>query len=51
MSRSHIFMLFQEQECSDLRKERDKKEEKLRSVFSRLEAKDAEVQYTKSANL
>lgn len=39
-----------EQECLDLRKERDKKEEKFRCLYSRLDAKDAEVHCTKSAN-
>ncbi|KAG5540251.1 hypothetical protein RHGRI_020470 [Rhododendron griersonianum] len=37
-----------EQDCLQLRNERDKKEEQLKSVYSKIEAKDAEVQCRKS---
>lgn len=40
-----------EQDCLQLRNERDKKEEQLKSVYSHIEAKDAEVQCRKSKNL
>uniref|UniRef100_F6HT16 Uncharacterized protein n=1 Tax=Vitis vinifera TaxID=29760 RepID=F6HT16_VITVI len=40
-----------EQECLELRKERDEKEEKLKNVYSQMEAKGAEVHYLKSRNL
>ncbi|GFZ16600.1 hypothetical protein Acr_25g0010090 [Actinidia rufa] len=40
-----------EQDCLQLREERDKKEEQLKSVYSQIEAKDAEVQCRKSKNL
>ena len=43
-------MHLQDQECLELRKERDKKEEQLRSVFSGFEAKRDEAPYTKSRN-
>ncbi|PSR91604.1 Cilia- and flagella-associated protein [Actinidia chinensis var. chinensis] len=39
-----------EQDCLQLREERDKKEEQLKSVYSQIEAKDAEVQCRKSKN-
>lgn len=39
---------FQERDCLQLRNERDKKEEQLKSVYSKIEAKDAEVQCRKS---
>lgn len=44
-------MHLQEQECLELRKERDKKEEQLRSVFSGFEGKHDEAPSTKSRNL
>lgn len=37
-----------ERDCLQLRNERDKKEEQLKSVYSKIEAKDAEVQCRKS---
>ncbi|KAI8546985.1 hypothetical protein RHMOL_Rhmol07G0161500 [Rhododendron molle] len=37
-----------EQDCLQLRNERDKKEEQLKSVYSKIEAKEAEVQCRKS---
>ncbi|XP_028124481.1 uncharacterized protein LOC114321510 isoform X2 [Camellia sinensis] len=40
-----------EQDCLQLRKERDKKEEQLNSIFSQVEEKDVEVQRRKSKNL
>lgn len=49
--RDKWFIHFQEQECLELRKERDEKEEKLKNVYSQMEAKGAEVHYLKSRNL
>ncbi|XP_059641267.1 protein SENSITIVE TO UV 2 isoform X2 [Cornus florida] len=40
-----------EQECLELRKERDEKEEQVKSVFSHVEAKDAEGHCSKIKNL
>ncbi|XP_052169853.1 protein SENSITIVE TO UV 2 [Diospyros lotus] len=40
-----------EQNCLQLRKDRDEKEEQLKSVYAQIEAKDAEVQCRKSKNL
>ncbi|CBI33795.3 unnamed protein product, partial [Vitis vinifera] len=44
-------LTYLEQECLELRKERDEKEEKLKNVYSQMEAKGAEVHYLKSRNL
>ena len=46
-----IVIQLQEQECSELRKKRDKKDLQLKSVFPQIEAKDAEEQCEKNTSL
>ncbi|KAF8380750.1 hypothetical protein HHK36_028240 [Tetracentron sinense] len=41
----------EEQDCVELKKDRNKKEEQLKSVFSQIEAKDAEIHHLKSINV
>lgn len=44
-------MFIQEQECLELRRERDKEEEQLPYVFSKNKVKDVDVHSSKSTNL
>jgi hypothetical protein len=49
---SNKFIIFiQEQECLELRRERDKEEEQLPYIFSKNKVKDVDVHSSKSTNL